>query len=276
MTYVSLLVPVEADPAADSRLALAVSLANRFQARLIGVGAEMWRTPILAAPFDGGYGVGELIAAGEAQAEADLNAAERRFKAAAGAVAAGSAWLEAVRWPLNEVAAEACAADLIVTSRGSHAAEAGIVLAGLVLEAGRPVLIAPRHKHELKLQTVLVAWKDAREARRAVMDAVPLLKRADRVIVAGICPHEAETATAARLEQVSDYLQRHGVRASTKVSLEVKGVGPADQLLELADEVRPDLIVAGAYGHTRLQEWVFGGFTKALLAQEDRAVLLSH
>lgn len=272
MTYVSLLVPVEADPAADSRLALAVSLANRFQARLIGVGAEMWRPPVLTDPFDGGNGVGDLIAAGGAQLEADLNAAERRFKAAAGAVTAGSAWLEAVRWPLNEVAADACAADLIVTSR----AGAGIDSGALVLEAGRPVLIAPRHKHELKLQTVLVAWKDAREARRAVMDAVPLLKRADRVVVAGICPHEAETATAARLEQVSDYLQRHGVRASTKVSLEVKGVGPADQLLELADEVRPDLIVAGAYGHTRLQEWVFGGFTKALLAQEDRAVLLSH
>ncbi|MFC3068476.1 universal stress protein [Phenylobacterium soli] len=279
MSYVTLLVPVDTRPATDARLALATALANRFDASLIGVAAEMWRVPVMTDPLDGGYATGVVIGLEQAQIEARLSQAEAKFKAATSAVKAGSEWRQAMQPPLTAAAAEACCADLIVMNHRVHddgSSMSTVVPAALVLAAGRPVLIAPPEMTNLKLQTVLVAWKDVREARRAVVDALPILKVADAVVVAEVCPHDEERATEARLARVTAYLQRHGVRAASKISVEEKDVSAADQLLALAEDVRPDLIVAGAYGHARLQEWVFGGFTKALLAQRSRAVLLSH
>lgn len=148
--------------------------------------------------------------------------------------------------------------------------------AALALQTGRPVLVAPADATGLQLDRVLVAWRDTREARRALADALPILKRAKAVLVAEICGHADALAAEARLADVAQYLLRHGVHAATRVGPEERDVSSAQQLFEVADQHAGDLIVAGAYGHSRLGEWVFGGFTRALLAQTTRAVLLSH
>ena len=83
-------------------------------------------------------------------------------------------------------------------------------------------------------------------------------------------------ATGGRLTDVANHLLRHGVQATVDADIAERDGPAADQLLDVADRRKADLIVAGAYGHSRCQEWVFGGFTRALLAQTARAVLFSH
>lgn len=279
MSYATLLVPVEAEPEVDCRLSLAIDLANQFDAKLIGVGAELWRTWAVGGEFDGGYAAAEMYTAETALIEADLQKAKAKFEAAGAAVRQGSDWRSAIQFPIVEVAAEARAADLVVTSPSRRHGRSDYNVAtpaALALQTGRPVLVAPAAATGLQLDRVLVAWRDTREARRALADALPILKRAKAVLVAEICGHAEAPAAEARLADVAQYLLRHGVHAATRVGHEERDVSSAQQLFEVADQHAADLIVAGAYGHSRLGEWVFGGFTRALLAQTTRAVLLSH
>jgi nucleotide-binding universal stress UspA family protein len=276
MSFVTFLVHIEADPTADPRLALAVSLANRFDARLIGVGAEPYRTAYYGYGIDLGYVAGDLIAADMAAVDADLKRAEEKFRTAADAVKGGSEWRAAVQFPLAMIAAESRAADLVITScaNSDHKVAAP---GGLILQTGRPVLMATPEGRELNMASAVVAWKDTREARRALSDALPFLKMAETVALVEICDSkEATPAAAARLADVAEQLLRHGVNASVSVDIENKHATGADQLLDFAEQHEADLIVAGGYGHSRSREWVFGGFTKALLAQSRHAVLFSH
>jgi nucleotide-binding universal stress UspA family protein len=278
MTYAALLVPVEGDPRRDDRLAFAVDLANQFDATLIGVGAELWRTPMVGDAFGGDYAMAAMMEVGTTEAALDLKRAEEKFHH----VAAGcreSEWRSAINLPIIEVVANARAADLIVTSRSTRHGVLNYTVAApglLVLQAGRPVIIAPPKAAKLTLGTVAVAWKDHRAARRAVADALPLLKRADAVVVAEVCAHDDAARAEDRVSDVAKALLRHGVRAITMVCIAQKDLDASQQFLDLADEHEADLIVAGAYGHSRFEEWVFGGFTRALLGQTRRAVLLSH
>jgi nucleotide-binding universal stress UspA family protein len=279
MTYATLLVPIEADPQPDHRLAFAVDLANQFDAKLIGVGAEIWRTPDFGGELDTGYAMGTVIETEAADVDADLRRAEVKFRSAAAAVRRGAEWRSAVQFPIAAIAAEARAADLVVTSRSvrNMASDYNVAAPGaLILQAGRPVIVAPAEPSELMLRSVVVAWKDTRESRRAVTDALPFLKLAGTVVVAEVCRHFDAAATKARLDDVADSLLRHGVRATTMVCVEEGDVHAPQQFLDLADQHKADLIVAGGYGRSRFQEWIFGGFTRALLAQTSRAVLLSH
>lgn len=107
MSYATLLVPVEAEPEVDCRLSLAIDLANQFDAKLIGVGAELWRTWAVGGEFDGGYAAAEMYTAETALIEADLQKAKAKFEAAGAAVRQGSDWRSAIQFPIVEVAAEA-------------------------------------------------------------------------------------------------------------------------------------------------------------------------
>jgi nucleotide-binding universal stress UspA family protein len=245
MSFKTLLVHVEADPTPDPRLALAIDLANQFDAKLIGVGAEHYR-----AAYYGGYGIdygaGYLIAEEMESDEADLKRAEEKFRGSAAAVREAS--------------------DYNIAQPGA-----------LILQTGRPVLVTPPEAARLTVASVVVAWKDTREGRRAVTDALPFLQRAETIQLVEICENKAAApATAARLADVANHLLRHGVKTTVNADIAERDAASAEQLLDIVERQKADLIVAGAYGHSRLQEWVFGGFTRALLAQTARAVLFSH
>ena len=277
MPFKTILVHVEADPTPDPRLSLAIDVANQFDARLLGVGAELYENAYSGVGgFDGGY----MIAAEIERVDADLKRAEAKFRDAAGEVRAGCDWRSGVRFPLTELAAEARAADLVVTTRGTrrHASQYAMAQPGaLILQVGRPLLVAPPEMVRLDAANVLVAWKDTRESRRAVADAMPFLRRASKVYLVEICDNKAALpAATARLEDVAGYLLRHGITAIASAHIAEREAEAAAQLLDIAELEKADLIVAGAYGHSRFQEWVFGGFTRALLEQTARAVLFSH
>ena len=107
------------------------------------------------------------------------------------------------------------------------------------------------------------------EARAADLgDALPFLKAAESLELVEIVDSMVDKPAAlARLSDVAAFLHRHGIAASATVDVEDKHATGAGHLLELAEQKRANLILAGGYGHTRFQEWVFGGFTRALLAQ---------
>lgn len=261
-------------------MAMAVDLANQFDAKLLGVGAELNRAPTGGDSLYAGVGYGAVFAAAVAHVEVNLNLAHEKFRAAGAAVRRGTDWRAAVGLPVVELASEARAADLVVTSLGSRHGRSDYNTAApgaLVMHTGRPVLAVPHDISRLNPHKILVGWKDTREARRAIHDALPFLKRAATVLLTEIVEsREMAPSAESRLADVAAHLLQHGAKTHTSVAVEEKGSNAAHQLLEMAAQQKADLVVAGGYGHSRLQEWVFGGFTRELLAQSERAVMLSH
>ena len=147
----------------------------------------------------------------------------------------------------------------------------------LVLGAGRPVLVVP-YAGTFKVvgQRVLVAWNAGREATRAVNDALPLLEGAEKVTVLAINPRgglhgHGEVPGA----DIALHLARHGVRAEAS-AIKSDDVEVGALLLSQAADLNVDLIVMGAYGHSRLREVVLGGATREILRSMTVPVLLSH
>jgi len=145
------------------------------------------------------------------------------------------------------------------------------------MQTGRPLLIVPDGANWLDLRTVLVAWKDTSEARRAVADSLPLLRQARNIVVAELPEADGERSAAeARVGDVVAWLARHGLIASARVPERSEGADARQQLEDIANDLGAGLIVAGAYGHSRFRELVLGGMTQHLVTQSVRCVLLSH
>lgn len=273
--YDSVLLHVEPGLASSRRVEIAAGLARRFGGRVIGLGAEALEPPTAVDPYSGQL-VAELVVQMTRQIDADLKNAEQAF--ARDAAGVQSEWRVTQATPNRALAAEARAADLIVM--GAQAERSSNVYrsadpAEVVMTAGRPVLVAPAGAAHLKAEKVIVAWKDTRESRRAVADALPFLLRADEVIVQAVCAEDAAEACEAQTQDVAEALRRRGVPARANVTA-APDASVADELLAEAAARGADLIVMGAYGHSRMAEWVFGGVTRTVLADPQVYLLLSH
>jgi nucleotide-binding universal stress UspA family protein len=152
-----------------------------------------------------------------------------------------------------------------------RAADPGAVL----LKSGRPVLVVPSGITELRANSVVIAWKDTREARRAVADALPLLQLAERITIVEVTKENDDEVAHGRIKDVGQYLARHQVSALIKLAAPF-GNSVSKELFRIAKEESADLIVAGGYGHSRLGEWVFGGVTWDLFVANEVCCLLSH
>ena len=273
MSYKTLLVQAEPTERGDNRVRLAVDVAAMFDARVIGLASEgffpVFTTGVAMAD-------GAVIEAVRQRIAADLPIAEQRFRDSTKDVAAGIEWLTGYEYPATELIAHAYAADLMIASRPEKGYTPAFSppAAELVLMSGVPVLFAPSGGGRLKGENVLVAWKNTRESRRAVADALPFLMRAHKVTVVGVSGEDTSVARA-NLEVVARRLARHGVDVDILVRAKLHE-GVAETLEQTAEEVGADLIVMGAYGHTRFQEWILGGATEDMLAASNRFVLFSH
>ena len=273
--YDSLLVHVEAGKLSQRRTQIAAQVARAFDARLIGVGAEAVEPLMPADPYGGGA-TAEWMAWAIKQVAEDLENAEKAF--ARDAQGCETEWRCLQQRPVDAMAATARAADLIVA--GGVAVEMGdsyrrADAADLVLAAGRPVLVAPANPVELRARSIVVAWKDTREARRAVMDALPFLERAEEVVVLAVCDPDGAEAAKAQTKDVAAMLRRRLVPARSAV-VPAPDANVAEELNAEAAACGADLIVAGGYGHSRLAEWILGGATRGLLHDPQRYLLLSH
>ena len=271
MRISNVMVSVDFGAAAADRVQLAAGLAERLGSKLTGVAGR----PIL-----GPIPVGDVLeaerswAAEERLAEEDLAAAKALFEREA-AAAQAKAWKSATGSPLAYLVAQARTADLVVVGReGPGDGDPGVmgVSAGtLLMEVGRPVLVTPPGIEHLAAKKIVVAWKDTREARRAVHDALPFLTRADEVHIAVVGP----AADQEGAEDVAAYLSGHCVTVTTHL-LRSPEISAADEILRFARREEADLVVLGAYGHSRLREWIFGGVTRDILQTTPLCCLMSH
>lgn len=275
MSYNTIMVQLDVGTAAKPRLSFAIDLAELFEADLIGFAAAEAQMFVLRE--DGGMAAAEMLRRCAEEIEDHLKALKEEFLSVAGDGERVS-WRSDIGNPTQLLAKHARAADLIVTGTAAAGLESDdrqTVNAGeLILAVGRPVLFAADSLVSADAQQVLVAWKDTREARRAVVDAMPFLERAKEVSVATIAEGDQKAARQSAADVVR-FLMRHGVKARS----DVLGVGGADReeaIVEIARERGAELIVAGGYGHSRLREWAFGGMTRSLLGDGSLHRLISN
>ena len=267
MRYSTIMVHFDLDRANDSCLRVAVDLAALFNARLVGIAAANSQSP----------DYGEQPLAREVALQNSLADAEKRFRSAVQHYDGQIEWRSAIERPLSYVADEARSADLVVVSANRDGPSTGLpgrIDAGdLALHAGRPVLMVPPEADRLVLKGAMVAWRDSREARRAVSDALPLLRKVEEVAVAELIQDEAvRIAAHRRIDDVVSWLGRHGIAAFSRVFHFPEQAQPFEKLWQYG----ANFIVAGAYGHTPLRERVFGGFTDDLLRRSPLCTFFSH
>jgi len=275
MTYATAMVSLALDQPNEALLDVAGQVAEQFGARIIGIAASMFSPPMYFV--DGDFGQ-RLIEEGQAAVAQRMTALDRQFREAMNGRAHEVEWRSAMELPARYIAREARAADLLIVSGDGVALADPFAIAGpsdLVMQAGRPLLVVPTTVRWLDLRSALVAWKDCAEARRAVADSLPLLRKAEDVTVVGIV--EDASARAVVMKEVEDvvaWLSRHGITARVQVP---DKIGDATaQIDRIAAATGAGLVVAGAYGHSRFREWVLGGVTQHLIRQTDRCVLLSR
>ncbi len=273
MSYASLMVHVDVGHACERRIRLAMDLADQFHATLIGTSGWAVR-PAVVAP---GIVVDLATTARElADMTARLDEVKRAFHAQTGKIKSVE-WRGGLDFPIDIVLREARAADLIIVGRERASGDlySSLDAGSVVLQAGRPVLLVPDSIDALPARRIVVAWKDTREARRAVRDALPFLQKAAGVLVVEVCNEGAESEARGHLDDLTNYLGRHRVEVAAKACVHAKK-SIESELMRFADEEKADLIVAGGYGHTRLGEWIFGGVTNDLLTRSPICCLLSH
>jgi nucleotide-binding universal stress UspA family protein len=274
MTLTSLMVYVDTHEAESDHIELAGALADRFDAMLIGMSAMALRPPVVVD----GVGVDGMLMQSEIKnIKAKLPEKGNWFRSIAASGHRRLEWRNALYLPTDALARECRSADMVVIGRepGRGDVYSALNPAGAILKVGRPTLVVPPKIKSLSAEHVVVGWKDTREARRAIYDALPLLRKAARVLVVEICESSEKDAAQEEVSDVVRYLDRHQVRVDSTVFPLEEGSG-AKQLLRSAAEEGADLLVAGAYGHSRLGEWVFGGMTRELLATSPICCLLSH
>ena len=273
MSYAALMVHVDVEGDLGPQVKVAGELAGLFDAHLIGIAGWAPMSVFLAedALKDPMPPIPPLQ-----DMKSALDERGRQFRAAVECSDRTVEWRSSLDFPADYIAREARAADLIIIGNGSKNRDPFRALdpGDLLLKAGRPVLVVPKGVGSFSIKRIAVAWKDVREARRAVFDALPLLKMAKSIMIIEVSEGDADPSWN-RVKDVSSYLAQHHIENISE-RLQPCEIGTAQSLLRVVQSENIDLIVAGAYGHSRLGEWVFGGVTRGLLADTPVCCLLSH
>lgn len=264
MSYRSILLNLGIDGPIEPLTRVGIDLARRFDAKLIGFCAADAPLPVPMAP-EGAAISAEIWEQSRDEIRQRLNDRHSKFdRLVVGTVK--SEWRDTVENPDHALARASLLADLVVTGASLGASTGdGYRMAdpgSLVLRVGRPVLVAARGAASLPFGRVVVAWKDTREARRAVADAVPLMAMANEVIVVAVDPNPGDWIGDG-VKDVASFLAGHGIKARTQVIRTDDDEG--SRLIDFLASVKAELVVSGAYGHSRVREWVFGGLTRSLL-----------
>lgn len=252
------------------------TLAKLFDAKVIGVAA----CPPTSITFSEGFTPGSIVKFDMAEIDKSIKAAEIQFHNAFQYDSTEVEWRPSANFEsvANYIARECCSADLIITSAMTKDERGGterVKVGDLVMQSGRPVLIVPVSVLSLELNHIVIAWKNTREARRAVVDALPLLRLANQVTLLQLAEEHLREQVSERQTQVVDWLISHDVVAQTRF-VSLNDGADADQLDAVLTDMHCDAVVAGAYGHSRMQEWALGGVTRNLLLNGRRCTLLSH
>lgn len=276
MSYATILVHIDLDQKNDARLRVAGDLAERFNARVIGVAAQAEILPVFYTAD--GYAAGFVAEDNLADIKQRVQQAEERFRSALTGRAKQLEWRSSLEDPGDFIAEQSRAADLVVIGKTpsdeTQEPMDQINPSDLIGRIGRPLLIVPHDVKTLLAERIILGWKDTREARRAAFDALPFLKKSQQVIVYEVDESHDPAEAQRHVDDVAKWLGSHGVNAVGRV--EPLRDSPALQVEALAKKEAADLIVAGAFGHGKLREWILGGVTRDLLAQSSCCQLLAH
>lgn len=278
MAIKDLLVHVDPMQRSASRIDVAMIVARRFDAHLVGLHVQQ-------PPRPPEYTPAELR---EAMMKLDLEAMERAavdartlFERRTAGTQLSLEWRQTTGLVDEGVALHARYADLTILGQPLHEGrDPALNAAGIdriILATGRPLLIVP---HAGRFETigsrVLVAWDGSREATRAISDALPFLATAESVTVLSVNPrHGIRGHGDVPSADIALHLARHGVKVDARHDI-AHDISVADVLLSRAADLSADLIVMGAYGHARVLEIALGGVTRSMLAHMTAPVLMSH
>lgn len=284
-----ILLPVTGKPADAPVFATALAAAQLLNGHLaflhVRPDVQQEIAAFAAADFGMGAGIEHAMADMEQEADAHEHAAIDAWHAfcrqegvtageAPSAEGVSAEWLNEVGSLAAWLAEHGRAADLVVVGRGRDNGVIGLdVMESALMETGRPVLIAPETTPEPLDDLVAIAWKDTPEAASAVAAARPFLRKARRVVV----------FTVEEPADQPDHSPRRLIRClrwqNPNISLEClqrRDRQPVEVLVDAAVRAGASLLVMGGYGHTRLREAMFGGFTRAMLEQAPIPVLMAH
>jgi len=283
-----ILAPLYGVPADEAALAAALTAARRFSAHIDVI--HVRPDPRTMIPYIGegmsGVLIEEMIASAEQQAEeraVKVRKAYDRWRKTANLPEDGGAvgnpsctWVETVDRPDTAIARRGRLADLIVVCRPDGANAVTTVTEGLeaaLLESGRPLLVAPAKPRKAIGAHIAIAWNGGAEASRAVAASLPFLPAAETVSIITIGEARAPEVDG---DALAAYLVRHGVQAQVRRIEPASGLSVGRQLLAAAEADDADLMVMGAYTHSRLRELVFGGVTREVLSAANLPVVMAH
>jgi nucleotide-binding universal stress UspA family protein len=279
MTYKSILAHVDETPRCMARLDIAFGLARSFDAHVTGL-ALVPDIPVPAL-VSVSYG-SEFAAAHERAVREALDPAKAAFAQRAQRAGVSSAeWREARGDVVATATLHARYADLLILGQvdpgDDRTRPVPSFLENLLLSVGRPMLVIPyAGTFKGDFAKVLVAWNASRESTRAITDALPLLQRARQVAVIVVDPgQDAGIHGESPGSDIALYLARHGVKAEAHPTPS-GDVDVGDVILSRTSDIGADLIVMGAWGHSRVRELVMGGATRSLLEEMTVPVLFSH
>ena len=263
-----------ARPVIDGAVSLAMAHSASLQAVSIG-----YETANIGVPLGGGAAVAAVLEMEHESAQQRADAALSVFDTEA-RNAAISYSLKAITGAMYDAAAQIGAmarlADLTIVLQPDYERDTfdNALPVEIVFQCGGPVLFIPYiHKGPLQFKRIGIAWDGSRLAARALRDAAPFLADAQEVAIISINePSKTENPSAAEL---AAHLARRGLTSKfERASADSADIQPT--ILSIAADTGLDLIVMGAYGHSRMQEWILGGVTRGMLHSMTVPTLMSH
>ena len=276
-----LLVVVDGEPAAQHRVRAAIGLAGSLDAHLTALAL----VPEPNIPPIAGISLPAEVMAEHreralAEAQSQLDAATALASAEGVSMECRHEIAPVDQWPYR-LARQARHADLTVIGQpnpdSEMAAEAELLVEASFMRSGRPALVVPYiGARELPPKRAIICWDGSREASRALHDSLPLIEHAEAVTLLIIDPDKQ----GSRLGQMpgadtATHLARHGIEIEIK-SVTSGNISVGDIILDEVSDLGADVVVMGAYGHSRLREMIFGGATKRLLESMTVPALMSH
>lgn len=275
MSYKTILLHLDEQPRRNERLEIAIRLAEAFDGHLVGAFAA--RSAFIPSPALAEVGP-DMLEIEQRNRRELVSRAEQDFTELARRGGIRFSWRSAGTAGYEALKSAARCADLVVAGQpepddANHRAFIG----ELLLSAGRPVLLVPYVGRFAKVgQRVFIAWNGSREAARAVADALPFLSRASAVeLVEFETQSRDDPGVESADSDIGAFLARQGVKVSISRHY-VPDLAIGEQILSRAADHSSDLIVMGAYGHSRMRELVLGGATRTLLESMTVPVLMSH
>jgi nucleotide-binding universal stress UspA family protein len=267
----------------ELRIRHAEAIATSVQAAMTGLFTNPLANVASFMPIDGGGVAAQVLADLDDEARRRGDVVEERLAERFSRLSVSNEIRRVDAPPgqlTNRAVSEARCADLFVTSRPYRIGEASPwqeLFEAVLFESGRAIYVVPPERGPADVvRRILVAWRDSREAARAVAEAAPLLAQATRTAVVLVDPATVVYGEKRAPEMdIAKQLNRYGTQVEVSLT-ESAGSTVGDVVLDQARRMSADLIVMGAYGHSRAREWILGGVTRDMLENAEFPIILAH